>query len=173
MEFGCIIWHGEYQILLIKFKKKNQNRSLRYHYFKRHYPDYRSIRITDHLEEFKVVCLAKRRNLLVLPFLHKIINNHKKSPEMLSLIPFHATSRFNRAQAIFLTPIISTTTRTNLVTMVRLANNIIFLVDLDWNRSYNKFGKMTVSCIINYSIWMRLSRHSFQKIIGQLSTYII
>lgn len=133
---GIWMYYMARRISNIAYKviKKIQNRFLRYHYFKKLYPNYRSITPTDLLEEFKFVCLAKRRNLLVLLSLLKIINNHKNSPEMMSLIPFHATSRFNRAQAMFLTPIISTTTRANLVTMVRLANNIILLVDLDWNR---------------------------------------
>lgn len=87
-EFASIIWYPETKQLINQIEKV-QNYFLKYLYFKRYkcnppFESYRSIR-----EQFKIPKLYYRRDVKLLIFMYKIINNFIDNSYLLSLFRIH------------------------------------------------------------------------------------
>lgn len=153
LEYGSVIWNGEYQTILQELERI-QNKFLRYLYFKKYFirPDYNSVRTTQLRSEFKIPSLDCRRKMFAILFLYKIINNHINSAEILSVLPFNVPPRPTRSAIMFNIPFVSSTLRSPLLTMLRLANNITCLHEVDWHMPLITFRHLIYRYIVNLSV---------------------
>lgn len=152
LEFGTQIWFAEYHSKLVQLEKI-QNKFLRYIYFKKYNKpaDYKTVRTYQLRNEFELLSLENRRTLAVLTFLHKLINNKINSPEILSLVGFNVPPRKIRSFPVFNVPRMFTT-RSPLVAMLRLANELNSMIDLDWTMSQSTFRTSVMRYHIHLSV---------------------
>lgn len=140
LDFASIIWEQQPQMYLDTLEKV-QNKFLRYLYYKKYHrwPDYNEIRTQTLRQEFEIPSLIIRRKQAMMKFLFNLMNNQISSSTLLSLVPINVPPKRTRCPLMF--NLQTTSTHSPFYAILRLANNINMMRNLDWTMSYQEYRK--------------------------------
>lgn len=142
LEYCSVIWSPHYDIHRYSLEKV-QNKMLRYINYKETGTYQFHIPKLDILKRYNLHSLESRRSVAYLLFLHKLINNNIKDPNLLALISFHVPNYQTRNP----TTMYVDTARTNyyfnspIISMCKLYNQVRDQCDI-FNIDLNRFRKL-------------------------------
>lgn len=145
LEFGATVWYP-HQTYLVDMIEQIQIKFLRYLFFKKF--GYFTFDVSYHtlLNLFEMVSLKQRRDMGMLIFLHKLLNDKVDDSELLSRLAFLVRRPSSRARALF-SPSFSRTclgAQSPINTMMRLYNLISNNVDI-FNSNLASYKKSLIS----------------------------